>query len=55
MTREEMLTKIIQKYGFEHERTIEFAEAKEWMGTYALSVLWHELMYGISDDEDEDE
>lgn len=55
MTREEMLTKIIQKYGLEHECTIEFAKAKEWMGTYALSAFWHELMYKAFDDEDEDE
>jgi len=52
MTREEMLTKIIQKYGFEHKYTIEFAKAKEWMGTYALSAFWYELMHK---DEDEDE
>lgn len=55
MTREEMLTKIIHKYGFEHKCTIEFAKAKEWMGTYALSVFWHELMYkSFEDEEDED-
>ena len=55
MTRKEMLIKIIQKYGSEHKYTIEFIKAKEWMGTYALSVFWHELMYNPSDNKDEDE
>ena len=44
MTRKEMLTKIIHKYGFE-----------QWMGAYALSVFWYELMYESSEDEEDEE
>ncbi len=29
MTRDEMLTAVIQKYGFEHDKTIWFAEKVE--------------------------
>ena len=55
MTRKEMLTKIIHKYGFEHKHTIEFAKAEAWMGAYALSVFWYELMYESSEDEEDEE
>lgn len=55
MTSKEMLTEIIQKYGPEHEYTIEFIKAREWMGLYGLSVLCHELMNKDEDNKDEDE
>ena len=55
MANDEMLTLVIQKFGFEHKNTIQFAEAMEWMGTYALKAFWCELMYGPFEDEDEDE
>lgn len=44
MTREEMLTLVIQKYGFEHEYTIQFAEAMEWLGQTELKALLNEVL-----------
>lgn len=44
MTKDEMLTLIIQKYGFEHEYTIQFAEAMEWMGQTELEALLNEVL-----------
>ena len=55
MTREEMLTLIIQKFGFEHEYTIQFAEAMEWMGLAELEALTYEVLaLPLSSDKDLD-
>ena len=40
MTREEMLSLMIQKFGFENEYTIQFAEAMEWLGLVELEALF---------------
>ena len=43
MTREEMLTNVIRKWGFEHEYTIRFATACEkWVSddTVAMFYFW---------------
>ena len=55
MTREEMLTLIIKKFGFEHEYTIQFAEAMEWLGRKELEALMNEVLALPLDIEDEDE
>ncbi len=44
MTKEEMLILVIQKYGFEHEYTIQFSEAMEWMGQTELEALLNEVL-----------
>lgn len=44
MTKDEMLTLVIQKYGFEHEYTIQFAETMEWMGQTELEALMNEVL-----------
>lgn len=44
MTKDEMFTLIIQKYGFESEYTIQFAEAMEWMGREELETLLYEVL-----------
>ena len=44
MTKDEMLTLVIQKYGFEHERTIQFAEAMERMDQTKLETLLNETL-----------
>lgn len=44
MTRDEMLDLVIEKYGFEHEYTIQFAEAMEWLGREELEVLLYETL-----------
>ena len=55
MTREEMLTLVIQKYGFEHEYTIQFAEAMEWLGLTELEALMDEVLALPIDLDDEEE
>lgn len=54
MTKDEMLTLIIQKYGFENEHTIQFAEAMEWMGQTELEALMNEVLALPLDTEDEE-
>ena len=44
MTREEMLDLVVQKFGFEHEYTIQFAESIEWMGREELETLLYEVL-----------
>ena len=44
MTKDEMFTLIIQKYGFESEYTIQFAEAMEWLGREELETLLYEVL-----------
>lgn len=54
MTKDEMLTLVIQKYGFEHEYTIQFAEAMEWMGQTELEALLNEVLALPLETEDEE-
>ncbi len=54
MTKDEMLTLVIQKFGFEHEYTIQFAEAMEWLGQEELTALLAEVLalpLAVEDDE----
>jgi hypothetical protein len=44
MTKDEMLTLVVQRWGFEHEYTIQFAEAMEWMGQTELEALLNEVL-----------
>lgn len=44
MTKNEMLTLVIQKWGFEHEYTIQFVEAMEWLGQTELEALMNEVL-----------
>ena len=44
MTKDEMLTLVTQKFGFEHEYTIQFAEAMEWLGLVELEALMQEIL-----------
>ena len=55
MTKNEMLTLVIKKFGFEHEYTIQFAEAMEWLGRKELEALMDEVLALPLDDKDEDE
>ena len=55
MTKEEMLTLVIKKFGFEHEYTVQFAEAMEWLGREELEALMDEVLALPLDTEDEDE
>lgn len=55
MTRDEMLTLVIQKFGFEHEYTIQFAEAMEWMGLVELEALMNEVLALPIENEDEED
>lgn len=54
MTRDEMLTLVIQKYGFEHKYTIQFAEVMEWMGQTELEILLNEVLALPLETEDEE-
>ncbi|MDV3428240.1 MAG: hypothetical protein LIR50_14680 [Bacillota bacterium] len=41
MTRDEMLTEVIRKWGFEHEFTIRFAKAcDKWVTDKAVELLF---------------
>lgn len=44
MTREDMLSKIIQKFGFENEYTIQFAAMIERAGRIEVEALFAELL-----------
>lgn len=44
MTREDMLSKIIQKFGFENEYTIQFAVMIEKAGRAEVEALFAELL-----------
>ena len=54
MTKDEMLTLVAQKFGFEHENTIQFAEAMEWMGQAELEALLDEVLALPLDTEEEE-
>lgn len=54
MTRDEMFTLIIQKFGFEHEVTIEFAKMMETLSDSQLSLALATFMaMPITDKENE--
>ena len=53
MTKDEMLTLVIEKFGFEARETIEFAEAVEWLGQTECEVLLTEVL-ALPLDEDEE-
>lgn len=41
MTREEMMNKVIRKYGFENNTTITFCEiAEEWTSDFAVEQMF---------------
>ena len=44
MTKNEMLTLVIEKFGFEHEYTINFAESLEWLGQAEAETLLYEVL-----------
>lgn len=44
MTRDEMLSMVIQRWGFEHENTIEFAQAMERMNDAELEAFMNEVL-----------
>lgn len=54
MRKNEMLTLVINKFGFEHQNTIEFAEAIEWLGQVESEALLEEVL-SLPLDEDEDD
>lgn len=54
MMKDEMLTLVIQKYGFEHKYTIRFAEAMKWMGQIELEALMNEILALPLDTEEEE-
>lgn len=54
MTKEEMLTLVIRRWGFEHPYTIDFAESMEWLGLVELEALMNEVLW-LPQIEDEEE
>ena len=55
ITRDELLTMVIRNYGFEHERTIAFANAMEILNIEDLTDLFNDIMsMPINEDEDEE-
>ena len=44
MTKDEMFTLVIRKFGMEHDYTIQFAEAMEWLGQTELETLLYETL-----------
>lgn len=54
MTKEEMLTLVIQKFGFEAQETIQFAEAMERLGLNELETLLKKTLAINVMDEEED-
>lgn len=41
MTREEMIDKVIEKYGFENNTTLTFCEiAEEWVSDFAVEQMF---------------
>lgn len=55
ITRDDLLTMVIRSYGFEHERTIAFANAMEILDIEALTDLFNDIMtMPINEDEDDE-
>lgn len=55
MTKDDMLTLVIRRFGFEHPYTVDFAGAMDWLGDAELEALFDELMRMPLDDADEEE
>lgn len=55
MTKDDMLTLVIRRFGFEHPYTVDFAGAMDWLGDAELEALFNELMRMPLDDADEEE
>ncbi len=56
MTREEMMDKVIKKYGFENNITITFCEiAEEWKSDYAVEQMFAIAMANGCEEESEEE
>ena len=56
MTREEMINKVIRKYGFENNTTITFCEiAEEWISDFAVENMFIIAMANGHEVESEDE
>lgn len=56
MSRDEMMTQVIQKYGFEHEATIHFAQAvMDQMDDSTLKVFFDEVMKAPVENEEDEE
>lgn len=56
MSRDEMMTQVIRKYGFEHEETIRFAQAVMGrMDDSTLRAFFDEVMKTPVENEDDEE
>lgn len=44
MSKDEMLTLVIEMFGFEHPYTVDFAEALEWLGQAEAEALLEEVL-----------
>ena len=56
MSKDEMMTLIIRKYGFEHEDTISFAQAvMDQMDDSTLKDFFDEVMNAPIENEDDEE
>lgn len=56
MTRDEMMTQVIRKYGFEHEETIRFAQAvMDHMDDPTLRAFFDEVMKNPIEHDDDEE
>lgn len=55
MTKQEMLTLVIQKFGFEAPETVQFAQCCEQLGVEELRPLLEEALNAKVSEEDDDE
>lgn len=55
MTKQEMLTLVIQKFGFEAPETVQFAQFCEQLGVEELRPLLEEALNAKVSEEDDDE
>lgn len=56
MTREEMMDKVIRKYGFENNITLAFCEiAEEWRSDFAVEQMFIIAMTSNYEEESEEE
>jgi len=54
MTKEEMLTLVIRRFGFEHQYTIDFAESIEWLGLEESRTLLEAVLTLPLEEDEED-
>lgn len=56
MTKDEMLTLVVRKFGFEHPYTVDFAGAMDWLGRVELEALCDELLQMplVAEDEEDE-